>query len=438
MHWSDFHWSDIITRVVAAIVILIVTWLLAKVAKKLLAKAFGRVKALNRQDGTGDSLAESLSTIASLIIWVFGLMAVLNLFRLNEVTNPLQDMLSTLLHTLPQILGAALVMFIGFVLAKIARELVVTALQAANVDRWADKIGSTASRQLEEGSGAAASHDASQQPQHLQGEQQGLGQAHAQAQAQQAGGEPMRISTMVGYLVFAVVLLIVAISALQILGIKSISDPASHMLKLILDTLPLIIGAGILLAIGGVIANFAGTLLENLLRGLNVDGAVSRMGVDTENVDVAKTLARIAQIAIVLFFAVAAANVLHIPQMTEILNTVLSIGGRVLFGAAIIVAGVFVAGLLAKMVSGRTGDVVKIATIVLFAAIGLRYMGLANSVINLAFGALVVGGAAAAALAFGLGGRDAAARQLEKMQNAAPSEAAGSTAAQPSNGSDPA
>ncbi|WP_183320069.1 mechanosensitive ion channel [Flexivirga oryzae] len=420
MHWSDFQWSDIITRIVAAIVILVVTWLLAKLAKKLLAKAFGRVPALNRQDGTGDSLAESLSTIASLIIWVFGLMAVLNLFRLNEVTTPLQDMLSTLLHTLPQILGAALVMFIGFVLAKIARELVVTALQAANVDRWADKLGGAASQQLEGASGAVPGYDAPQPPQHLQGEQQGLGQAHAQAKAQQ-GGKPMRISTMVGYLVFAIVLLVVAISALQILGIKSISDPASHMLKLILDTLPLIIGAGILLAIGGVIANFAGTLLENLLRGMNVDGAVQRMGVDTENVDVAKTLARIAQVAIVLFFAVAAANVLHIPQMTEILNTVLSIGGRVLFGAAIIVAGVFVAGLLAKLVTGRTGDVVKIATIVLFAAIGLRYMGLANSVINLAFGALVVGGAAAAALAFGLGGRDAAARQLEKLQQNAES-----------------
>ncbi|GGB37412.1 hypothetical protein GCM10011492_30190 [Flexivirga endophytica] len=417
MELSDFHWSDIITKVVAAIVILVITWLLAKFAKKILAKQFTKIKALNRQDGTGDSLGESLSTIVSLIIWVFGLMAVLNLFRLNQVTAPLQDMVSTLLHALPQVLGAALVMFIGFVLAKIARELVVTALQAANVDRFADKLGSSANQQLQEGTNGGQ-HEA---PQHLQGDQQGLGQAHAQAQAQQGGAEPIKISTMVGHLVFAVVLLVVAISALQILGIKSISDPASHMLKLILDTLPLIIGAGILLAIGGVIAKFAGNLLENLLRGMNLDRAVSNLGVETENIDIAKTLAKIAQIAIVLFFAVAAANVLHIPQMTEILNTVLNIGGRVLFGAAIIVAGVFVAGLLAKMVTGRTGEIVKIATIVLFAAIGLRYMGLANSVINLAFGAVVVGGAAAAALAFGLGGRDAAARQLEKMQRQADS-----------------
>lgn len=413
MELSDFQWSDIITKVVAAIVILVITWLLAKFAKKILAKQFTKIKALNRQDGTGDSLAESLSTIVSLVIWLFGLMAVLNLFRLTQVTAPLSDMLSTFLGALPQVLGAALVMFIGFVLAKIARELVVTALQAANVDRFADKLGDSANQQLEDG--ASGAHQTA--PQHLQGDQQGLGQAHAQAQSQQGGSEPIKISALVGHVVFAVVLLVVAISALQILGIKSISDPASHMLKLILDTIPLIIAAGILLAIGGVIAKFAGTLLENLLRGMNTDSALSSVGIESNDADVPKIVSRVAQIAIVLFFAIAAANVLKFPQITEILNTVLNIGGRVLFGAAIIIAGVFVANLLAKMVSGRTGDVVKIATIVLFAAIGLRYMGLANSVINLAFGALVVGGAAAAALAFGLGGRDAAARQLEKMQN---------------------
>ncbi len=415
MQMSDFHWSDIITKVVAAVIILIITWFLAKFAKKILAKQFTKIKALNRQDGTGESLGTSLSSIISLVIWVFGLMAVLNLFRLTQVTAPLQDMLSTLLHALPQVLGAALVMFIGFVLAKIVRELVVTALQAANVDRFADKFSSQATSQIDSATGThSAQHDA---PQHLEGDQQSLGQAHAQAQAGQSGSEPMKISSMVGMLVYAVVLLVVAISALQILGIKSISDPASHMLKLILDTIPLIIGAAILLVIGGLIAKFVGTLLENLLRGMNTDSALSNAGIDANNVDLPKIVSRIVQIAILLFFAVAAANVLHIPQMTEILNTVLSIGGRVIFGAVIIMAGVFVAGLLAKMVSGRTGDIVKIATIVLFAAIGLRYMGLANSVINLAFGAVVVGGAAAAALAFGLGGRDAAARQLDKMQN---------------------
>src|SRR5690606_2994084 len=92
-------------------------------------------------------------------------------------------------------------------------------------------------------------------------------------------------------------------------------------------------------------------------------------------------------------------------------------GGRVLFGGALIAAGVMIAGLLRRTIgAGTMSSVVYWATIALFTAMGLSYMGIADSIVNLAFGAVVVGGAAAAALAFGLGGRDAAARQLNKAE----------------------
>ena len=128
-------------------------------------------------------------------------------------------------------------------------------------------------------------------------------------------------------------------------------------------------------------------------------------------------IATIVQIAIVLFFAVMAAQLLDFPQITEFLTEVLALGGRVLFGGAIIAVGFFIANLLAEMASGTGSTIVRYATLVLFVAMGLSYMGIADSIIELAFGALVVGGAAAAALAFGLGGRDAAARRLERMES---------------------
>jgi hypothetical protein len=53
-------------------------------------------------------------------------------------------------------------------------------------------------------------------------------------------------------------------------------------------------------------------------------------------------------------------------------------------------------------------------TIVLFTFMGLEFMGVGDDIVRLAFGALVIGGAVAGALAFGLGGRTWAARQLEK------------------------
>src|SRR5690606_28542191 len=66
--------------------------------------------------------------------------------------------------------------------------------------------------------------------------------------------------------------------------------------------------------------------------------------------------------------------------------------------------------------------VLRYSAIALFIAMGLRYMGLADSIINLAFGAVVIGGAAAAALAFGLGGREAAAKMLNKVDLAEAAE----------------
>ncbi|MGE0776132.1 MAG: hypothetical protein AB7L36_14000, partial [Sphingomonadaceae bacterium] len=53
-----------------------------------------------------------------------------------------------------------------------------------------------------------------------------------------------------------------------------------------------------------------------------------------------------------------------------------------------------------------------------FTFMGLQFMGVGEDIVRLAFGALVIGGAVAGALAFGLGGRNWASRQLEKLDEA--------------------
>ena len=224
------------------------------------------------------------------------------------------------------------------------------------------------------------------------------------------------ITDIIGNVVFALIVVVVSIAALDVLGIPALSGPATRMLSLFLDALPLIIGAGILLAVGVVIANFIVNILEPILEGLNLDEKLEGLGIERGSVNSVKVITTIVRVGIILFFAVAAANLLNFAAITRILDNILSLGGRILFGAAVILAGVFIANLLAKIVSGTASHIIRVATIVLFSAMGLQFMGIADSIINLAFAALVVGGAAAAALAFGLGGRDAAARQLAKLE----------------------
>ena len=86
------------------------------------------------------------------------------------------------------------------------------------------------------------------------------------------------------------------------------------------------------------------------------------------------------------------------------------------------VAGLFLARILSSLVGSSTGEagyaqtVVKYAIIALFTAIGLTFMGLADQIVMMAFGLILGAAAVATAIAFGLGGRDFAARMLEQWR----------------------
>ena len=103
-----------------------------------------------------------------------------------------------------------------------------------------------------------------------------------------------------------------------------------------------------------------------------------------------------------------------------------ALGGKVIFGTLIIVVGIFLARIVANLVGSGTGEggfaqtIVRYAIIALFTAIGLTFMGLADQIVMMAFGLILGSAAVATALAFGLGGRDAAARVLERWADAAP------------------
>lgn len=401
--WNDIDWADIAQKAGTALVILLITWIVARVVKWAFSKITSRVSALQRAGGDGESLGSSLGTAASLLVWLFGLVAILQVFALDQVLAPIQTLLTRVMEFLPNLIGALFVFFIGALVAKVVRQLIETALGAVPFERWFSSARSTVDRQTGTGPVATSADTATSTT------------AYAADTSTPSGlsALPKTLATVV----YALIMIVVAIAALQILGIKSISDPAEQMLTKIFDTIPLVIAAALILGIGVMIAKFAGDILAQVLDGFGTDRALTAMEVLPEGKSATPVVAKVAQVAIVLFFAVMAAQMLAFPQITEFLSEVLELGGRVLFGGAIIAAGFFIANLLAKLVTGTGSTVVRYATLVLFVAMGLSYMGIADSIIELAFGALVVGGAAAAALAFGLGGRDAAARQLARLSD---------------------
>ena len=371
----------IIEKIAIAALILIVTWIVAKAAKWTFAKLVDTVEFLRRSTSTGESVGISLGKIVSLLIWLLGLLAILQVFDLGGVMTPIQTLLNTVMAFIPKLIGASLIFFIGAMVARIVRDIVVTALQTVSFDKWVNRGG-----------------------------------------AETLTGNP-KISKTIGVIVYVLIIVPVAILALDALDLESVSAPASDMLRLILDAIPRIVGAALLLGIGYLVSHFVVQVLKEILPGLGADRAVGATEILPAGATVSSVVARVAQIAIIIFFAIAATRLLDFPELTAILDRVLELGGHVVFGATFIIVGFLIARMLEKLIGG-TGEttlaatIVKWAAIILFTFMGLQFMGVGEDIVRLAFGALVIGGAVAGALAFGLGGRNWAARQLEKLDEA--------------------
>ncbi|ANY19694.1 hypothetical protein A6F68_01176 [Tsuneonella dongtanensis] len=364
-------------KILLALAVLVATWLLARAAKWAFAKLVDNVGFFRRATGSGASLGESLGKIVGLLIWLFGLMVILSVLGLGNVVGPLDTLLDNVMAFLPRLVGAGLIFFIGLMIARIVRDIVVTALQTVDFDKWANRGG------VDTMTGNTA------------------------------------ISTTIGTIVYALIVIFVSILALDALDLESVSAPASGMLQLIFDAIPRIIGAALLLGIGYLISKFVVTLIKEVLVGLGVDRAIGATELLPDNTTATDVIARVTQIAIVLFFAIAATRLLGFPELTAILDQVLELGGRVVFGAVVIMVGFLIARLLVRMISGAgeeslAATIVKFATIFVFTFMGLSFMQVGDEIVRIFFAALVIGGAVAAALAFGLGGRDWAGRKLEQ------------------------
>ncbi|VAV88551.1 FIG00637312: hypothetical protein [hydrothermal vent metagenome] len=366
-------------KLAIAVAILVVTWILAKAAKWAFAKLVDNISFLQRDTSSGTSVGESLGKIVSLIIWLFGLLAILNVFNLGEATKPIENLLNNVMDFVPNLVGAALIFFIGMIVARIVRDLIVTILQTVDFDKWANRGG------VDNVTGNTT------------------------------------ISNTIGTIVYVLVVIPIAILALDALQLESVSAPASDMLRMILAAIPNIIGAAIILGIGYLISKFVVQIVKEILPGLGVDQSVAAMDILPEKTSLTSIVARVIQIAIMLFFAIAATRLLGFGELTEILDRILELGGSVIFGGVVILAGFLIANLLSRVMGSAdegsmAGTIIRYATIILFTFMGLQFMGVGEKIVETAFTALVIGGAAAAALAFGWGGRHVAGKVLEDLR----------------------
>ena len=394
-YWQNqlYEWGP---RVLLAILILIATHFVAKAVQWGLAKIINRVPLLKRDPHTSEQrIGKEVGRLGYWLVWLVGLIAALQPLGLSGVLTPVTALTNEVFAFIPKLLGAGLFFFAGLILARIVRHIIEAALGALNLEKLASRAG----LKLGDDPPARRAGDDTSMP------------------------VPTRnsIARAVGMTVSAIIIIFAAIGALDILQIEAVSEPAKNMLNMIAEAIPNVLAALLWLAIAYLIGKFVKTLIETVLPSLGFDNWVRALGFMPANANPSRVVGAVAMTAILLAAAIEASRRLGGDSISVLLFQVTELGGKVIFGTVIIVVGLFLARILANLVGSSTGEagyaqtIVKYAIIALFTAIGLTFMGLANEIVMMAFGLILGSAAVAAALAFGLGGRDWAAKRLEEM-----------------------
>jgi hypothetical protein len=319
--------------------------------------------------------------VGNVLFWLVILLfipAILGAYDLQGLLAPVQGMLNKVLAALPNVFAAIVIGFVGWLVAKVMRGLVTNLLAAAGADK--------------------AGHSA------------GLDQS-------------VYLSRVTGTLVFIFIFIPTLIAALDALQIEAVSRPATDMLGQILNAVPHIVAASLILVVTWYVARFASALISRLLNGMGLDSVPEKIGMGRAFGGAFKPSSVVG--VVILFFAmlfatVEAANQLNFTQVRDLVTTFISFGGDVLLGGVILLIGIWLAGIAHAAITRTGADnaqglgrLAQVAIIGVVIAMGLRAMGIADDIVNLAFGFTFGAIAIAVALAFGLGGRDAAGRQME-------------------------
>ncbi|KDN57847.1 mechanosensitive ion channel [Exiguobacterium sp. AB2] len=387
--------SGLITGVIKAGLILLVAWIIATLLKKAIQMAGHRLN-LNKlmektgQDSSSVNQTQWVDTVANIVFYLvllLALPAVLDALGLQGISGPFEDLLNSFLAFIPRLVAAALIFAIGYVVAKIVRDILTKFLEAAGLNRFAEKL-------------------------HLADYVKGSSLAKA-----------------VGTIVFILIMIPVTISALEALNIRGISEPAISMLNNILAMIPNIIVAIVLILVGVFVAKWLKGVVVSLLENLGVNSLAEKMGFggrSTSSTSVAQVIGTIVQIIVILLFVSEALQVANLEFMASLATAIFAYLPMVIAAIIILAVGFWLANMAERLVGSvlvdGAGQPSALRHIAKYAILGLAFfmaisqLGIAPMIVNTAF--LLILGAVALAfgLAFGLGGRETAARYLKKAE----------------------
>ena len=371
--------GEFVPSLIGAILVLAIGWFLISLLKVGLRRMLGAIelnKRLRVDPTKGMDLEEMASVIVYYILLFFLIILALDILQVEGGLDPVTQMFTTLFNSLPNILAAGLIGFLGYILGRIISSVVTSV--TGGLDQFSPRLGLS---------------------------------------------PDFRISRLLGQIVFIFVFVPMLIAAFDALQIKVISEPASAMLQTVMDWIPNVLGAMIILGVAWVLGRFITNMLSEFLTNLGANDLPEKAGFSGffgEKVTFSRFIGGLVFFFILVSAAMSAFEKLGLLNVSFHLGELIRLVGQISLGLVIIGLGNFLATVAYKALAASpngqpVATIVRFAILGLVLAMGLRSMGIADDIVNLAFAFTLGAVAVAVALAFGLGGREAAGKQMEYM-----------------------
>ncbi len=374
-----------------AIVPLVIALVLATLVRKgifFLGKKFNLDQAMSRQmgeEGTGGvALTRPLGDIAYGLVFLILLPGILAGLGLHDVQAPFTRMLEQFGSYLPNIFGAGIIFVVGWFIAKIVRDIVTSVLQSLGTQNLVNNLG--------------------------------IGKYIG----------TVSIPKLVGTIVYSFILILILLQGLRKLGLEQITQPLETFLNEFYSILPNLVFAVFIIGIAYYIGKILCQIISQLLHELGFDNIFSKLGLSSVkygSYGPSKVVGKVVFYGLVLMATQEALMQLGLLSFADILDEMVIFATQVLFGVVIFGLGLYIANIVSDLIKSSTVENAKLLSLlaksgilVLAGAMALTRMGLADGIIEIAF-ALTAGAVAlGAGLAFGLGGKEAAAEALRKFK----------------------
>lgn len=359
-----------------AILVLIIGFFVASIIKKLLSKVLNKFSIddkIKQKSGMESKLEDLLATIGYFTIIVFTALLTLEILGIQGVLDPVKNMVYKFLDIIPNVVASGLIVFVGYVLVKICSA--ATIFISSPLDKYAAKV---------------------------------------------ALSDQFKISAALAKVVAVFIYIPIAIAALDTLKIEAVSQPAQNMLSELMSAVPNILAAVIIILIAFFLGKLITGILADFLKSVNADKIPEVLKISklfNEKYTFSKVTSLVLFVYIMLGAAVAAVDKLAMPAVEDLLSSFIVFLSQITIGIIILGVGSLIINVLFGIVEGKEKSfnmqLAKFAIHGLVIAMGLSAMGIADNVVNMAFGFTFGAIAVAFALAFGLGGRESAGKQLE-------------------------